>query len=201
MNPLKPVRTVAPDPLKPVLTVAECKQFLHIDHADEDATIEIFRDAAVSYVDGLTGILGRALINQTWRVNLDGWPTCEIRLPFAPISAITTIKYWDGATPSVQQTVTASDYVLLEDHLSPYVKFISSFSGATLAERADAIEILFVAGYGADGTSVPAAIKAAVLLMLGNLYEHREDVVIGETAIMLPQGSEALLAPFRRIFV
>lgn len=196
---LNPVRTAAPDPSKPLLSLAECKQFLRIDHADDDSSIEAFRDAVTAYLDGLSGILGRALINQTWKVNLCAWPRLAIRLPFSPVSAITSIKYWDTATPSVQQTVSASNYSLLEDALSPFVKFVPAFSAPALYDREDAIEVLFVAGYGADSTSVPAAIKAAALLMIGHLFEHREDVVIGETAVPLPLSSNALLAPFRRV--
>ncbi len=198
---LTPVRVTPPAADKPLLTKDECKQFLRIDHADEDTLIESFRDGVTAYLDGYAGILGRALINQTWKVNLCRWPSCDIRLPLSPVSSIASIKYWDAATPSVQQSVTASDYSLLEDALSPYVKFIPAFAAPALYDREDAIEVLFVTGYGADNSAVPAAIKAAALLMLGNLYEHREDVVIGDTAIPLPMGSKSLLAPFRRVGV
>lgn len=196
---LTPVRTSGPATDKPILSTAEIKSFLRVDDTDNDSVIEMLRNAAVGQIDG--PYLGRCLINQTWRVNFDAWPECEFRLPFAPVSAITSIKYWDSATPSVQQTVTSTDYALLEDAESPYVKFVSTYSGPDLADREDAIEVLFVAGYGADSTAIPAAIKAAVLLMIGNLYENREDVVIGQTAIPLPQGSRSLLGPYHRHFV
>lgn len=45
--------------------------------------------------------------------------------------------------------------------------------------------------------NVPAPIKAAILLMLGTLYENRETIVIGQSAVTLPWAAEALLAPFR----
>lgn len=41
------------------------------------------------------------------------------------------------------------------------------------------------------------AILAAVLLMLGHLWENREDSVIGVSAVELPKGSRALLNPSR----
>ncbi|MEQ7920243.1 head-tail connector protein [Xanthomonas sp. WHRI 1810A] len=44
---------------------------------------------------------------------------------------------------------------------------------------------------------VNASIKAACLLILGNLYSNREDVVVGTTASEIPMGSRSLLTPYR----
>lgn len=51
---------------------------------------------------------------------------------------------------------------------------------------------------GEDPMIVDAAIKAAVLLTFGHLYANREDVVIGTSAVELPNGAKALLRPKRR---
>ncbi|WP_208023827.1 head-tail connector protein [Duganella aquatilis] len=47
------------------------------------------------------------------------------------------------------------------------------------------------------GMVVTSAIKSAILLILGHLYENREDVVIGLTVASLPTGAKALLQPHR----
>lgn len=53
-----------------------------------------------------------------------------------------------------------------------------------------------------DGTAgkapilVDDLIRAGILLILGHLYEHREDVVTG-AAVELPMGSKALLRGYR----
>jgi uncharacterized phiE125 gp8 family phage protein len=193
---LKPVRTADPAALT-FLTLAEAKAHCRIDDADNDGLITNLISAVESYLDGYSGILGRALINQTWRVNLIDWPCDVIRLPMAPVSAITSIKYYDDS--NVQQTVTASDYSLHEDALSPYVKFIPAFSAPGVYDRDNAIEVLFVAGYGSAASNVPAAIRAAALLLVGHWYENRENVVIGQTVVELPMAVNSLLAPFRRV--
>lgn len=41
------------------------------------------------------------------------------------------------------------------------------------------------------------SIRAACLLILGSLFENREDVAIGTTSNELPMGSRALLTPYR----
>jgi hypothetical protein len=48
----------------------------------------------------------------------------------------------------------------------------------------------------ANGIVLNFSITAAVLLMLGHLYEQREDTVMG-SVIELPSGSKMLLAPYR----
>lgn len=59
----------------------------------------------------------------------------------------------------------------------------------------------------AAGTAGPAPIvcsfmvRAGILLMLGDLYAHREDVVVGATATQLPQGARACLRHLRRVGV
>lgn len=63
---------------------------------------------------------------------------------------------------------------------------------------ADAMGAAVLAGEaGDDPTVINPAIQAACLLILGNLYANREDIVVGVTAVELPMGSRALLAPYR----
>lgn len=197
MNALKPVQTIAPTAV--LITREEAKRQCRIELLvpDDDALIDGLILTAMSIIDGYSGVLGRALINQTWRVNLESWPACRIRLPLAPISTITSVKYYDAS--NAQQTLDAANYSLLEDALSPYVGWKASASLPSLYEREDAIEVLFVAGYGAAATDVPAAIKHAALMLIAHLYENRETSIVGTTAIELPWSVAALLAPFRRV--
>lgn len=49
----------------------------------------------------------------------------------------------------------------------------------------------------ARGIASNTAIEVAILLILGTLYEHREDVVIGTSIVKLPQSAEHRLQPYR----
>lgn len=49
----------------------------------------------------------------------------------------------------------------------------------------------------ARGIPTNGAIEVAILLILGTLYEHREDVVVGTSIVRLPQGAEHRLQPYR----
>lgn len=49
----------------------------------------------------------------------------------------------------------------------------------------------------AHGIVTNPGIEVAILLTLGTLYEHREDVVIGTSIVRLPQAAEHRLQPYR----
>ncbi|NMZ18423.1 phage gp6-like head-tail connector protein [Pseudomonas rhodesiae] len=44
---------------------------------------------------------------------------------------------------------------------------------------------------------VNPSIRAACLLIAGNLYGNREDVVVGTISSELPMGSRSMLMPYR----
>lgn len=41
-------------------------------------------------------------------------------------------------------------------------------------------------------------VRAAILLIVGHLYNNREDVTTGPAGVELPQGSRSLLGPYRK---
>ena len=57
------------------------------------------------------------------------------------------------------------------------------------------IEIIYVCGYGTP-EDVPRAIRSAMLIYIGNLYENRESIIVGQTFSHL-KTVEALLEPYR----
>lgn len=181
-----------------MLSVQEAKAHCRIDHADDDAFITTLIAAVESHLDGYWGILGRALVNQTWKITTDEWPSSidGLRLPFPSVQSVTTVKYYDSL--NVQQTWPSPNYFLREDPLSPYLEWVQNVSFPTIYDRDDSIEVTFVAGYGAAANDVPAAIRAGALMMVGGLYEMRESALVGDSIAENP-AVQSLLAPFRRI--
>lgn len=189
---------VTPPTATPV-TLAEVKAHVGAaDFTDDDAMLTAFIAAAVSHLDGWTGIMGRCLEPQTWRQDFDDFRSC-LRLPLFPVISITSVKYTD--TDGAEQTISAANYVLRNDDAGAYVEFISSHSFPSLNAEASAVRIEHLLGYAQVGgaSGVPAAIKSAMLLLVGHWYANREAVVVGESVTSLPLAVDALLAPFRRI--
>ena len=143
---------------------------------------------------------GRKLVSQTWKMFLDCWPcTDRIIIPFGRLTAITHVKYTD--TAAAQTTFAASSYEISTAR-EPGVlalKYGQSWPSATL-KVLDPIEIQFTCGWASAG-EVPSDIRNAILLVAGHLYEHREDVVIGNDSSVdskaIELGSRALLVNWK----
>jgi uncharacterized phiE125 gp8 family phage protein len=194
---LKPVCVTPPDAGDPLVTLAEAKAQVHVDHEDHDAYIQSLIDTTTAHLDGYSGILGRCLVTQTWRVALARWPRDRcIRLPF-PNAAPTGLVYADA--DGVDQTLDAALWSGYTDALGGFVQLKKAFTAPAVdADRLDAIRVTFTAGYGA-AADVPAAIKHAMKLMIGHFYENREEVAVGQSLFVaqIPVGADRLLAPYR----
>lgn len=183
-------------PTEAPVTLDQVKQHLRVDHNDEDTLIATYIAAAVSYLDGLSGILGRAMVNQTWELYYDAFPCGPLQIPLGPLLSVSTVEYADAA--GTYQTWEATNYTVDTASDPGWVVPVDSWP-APLA-TANAVKVTFVAGFG-DATKVPAALKAALLLLIGDMYEQRENTIVGQSVETMPIACLALIAPFRRCVV
>ncbi|MGE0845834.1 MAG: hypothetical protein AB7L41_06160 [Flavobacteriaceae bacterium] len=191
---LRPVLTVAP--AEPAVSMDEIKTYLAIEHGDDDAMLAALRDAAVAHYDGWTGVLGRCLVTQTWRVDLCDWPGSGcIRLPFPDVTAA-TVSYFDEA--NVEQTVSSSFYELLEDARGAFVRFLNEFtSPGVYDDRSDAVRVTLVAGYG-DAAEVPEPVKLAIKMRAGWRYRNRDGLASSDAAEGIDRAADSAAAPYKR---
>lgn len=185
-------------PAETPVSPTEAKAHLRVETTADDTLIAGLIAAATAHLDGWSGILGRCLVEQTWRQDYDDFRSC-LRLPLFPVLSITSVKYVD--TDGVEQTVDSANYVLLNDERGAYVEFADGYSFPALNVGSAAVRITYVAGYGA-ASAVPQAIKQAMLLLIGHWYENREAVIVGTSQPSpLPLAVDALITPFRRIWL
>lgn len=193
-----PVRTVAPTVTPISFDDLVTKTHLRVDSADEEDIVASYIDAAVALLDGWTGILGRALVQQTWRQDFDDF-SARMPLPLAPAMGITSITYYDGA--NTQQTLSSSYYRLLTDELGPYVARLPDLSYPSVTSSRDAaVSVTYTAGFGTTAASVPASIRQAMLLLVAHWYRNREAVTAAAMSD-LPMGVQSLLTPYLRKYV
>lgn len=190
---LAPVLSTAAT-VKP-LTVDEAKAHLRIDHDDEDAMVGALIDAAVSHVDGYTGILGRALLTQTWRQDFGQFGD-RMRLRVGDVISITSVTYYDQ--DNAQQTLASTVYTTLTDEIGAFLTRKPDQDWPSVYDRPDAVRVTWSAGYGAAAVNVPMAIRQALLLLIGHWYENREAVSATSMSEM-PMAVMSLLRPYRRI--
>jgi len=194
-----PVRVTAP--AEQPVSAGEAKAHLRVSNSGDDTYIASCLAAAVECLDGHAGILGRCLVTQTWKQPFACWPASGIlRLPFPDVDVDSVVvSYLDELAD--EQDVPDTQYEVLHDALGCFVRLRSNFTSPSLEDdRAAPVWVTFDAGYG-DAADVPAPIKAAILLMVGDLYENREDTVVGTSLDVrpLPRGVDALLGPYRRV--
>lgn len=133
----------------------------------------------------------RALITQTYKYYLSRFET-EIEIPRAPLQSVSSIAYVD--TGGATQTVNASVYTVDTDsqpgrvYLTPDQTWPSDVD-----DREKAITITFIAGYGAAGSSVPAAVLEALKLQLEILHDRASK----EYLTALERARDALLGSYK----
>lgn len=164
------------------LTLEEVKVHLRVDHSAEDALITGLISAATNHVQNITN---RQLMRATYRLSLDRLPS-SFPLPRPPYAAITSITAIDEAEQVVEfeETFYRVDEL---DHATIYGLKESGWYASTYKD----IVVEYQAGY-ATAADVPADIKVAMLLIIGHLYENRED-----KSDRFPKASDALLSSYR----
>lgn len=182
-------RVTAPATLP--VTLAQAKAHLRVDHSDEDDLITALISAAVEHFDGV-GILGRAMVTQSWAECFDAVSTVA-RLGMGPFLSLTSVQYYD--TDNASQTATLADFEtwILGDYV--LAKPIPGASWPATYSRPDAIKITYQAGFG-DADDVPTTIKQAILLTVAHWYEHR--MAVDDTKMVeLPMAVDALIGAER----
>lgn len=189
---------LATAPASEPITLAEGKLHLRVDHTADDSLITALITVARERVEDITR---RALISQTWDLKLDAWPVLsELRIPLPPLLSVTSVKYLDK--DGIESTMPSTDYIV--DTASEPGRIVlawaKSWPETTTLYPVNPITVRFVAGYGAAGSDVPQAIRQAMLLMIGEWYENRENA--GEARLQqISLSAEALLWPYRRELV
>lgn len=169
-------------PTEPV-TLADARLHLRVTDTSEDTLIASLTTAAREYCEHY---LQRSIGSQTLELALDEFPEGAIELEHGPCISITSIKYID--TAGVEQTLAGAAYTLDDySHKSWAVRAYGTEWPDTL-EAANVVKARYVAGLAGTGTE-----RAAMLLMLAQLYENREATVIGVSSQELPLGVKALL--------
>jgi uncharacterized phiE125 gp8 family phage protein len=186
---LAPVRILPPAAL---VSLEEAKRHMVVDHDEDNDLITSLVAAATAYFDGWSGVLGRALVTQTWRQDFCGFSS-RMRLPLQPAASISSLTYFDGS--NIVQTLPDTVYVLLTDAIGPFVSLKPNQTWPSAYRREEAISITFVAGSVAG--DVPAPIKTAILMLSALWYENREaatDIPLDA----LPFGIKMMVAPYNR---
>lgn len=180
---LKLITAPATEPV----TVAEARDHLRVDIPDEDLLIGALIVAARKWIEEYTG---RQLVTAEWDWVMDGF--CgTLSVPIPPLQSVVSIKHIDSA--GVLQTIDSAEYRV--DAVSEPGRIEPQYgkSWPSTYPVMGAVTVRFLAGYG---STVPEPIRQALLMLVGELYEQRQDSVTSSVN-GVPFGVRALLAPYK----
>lgn len=186
---------VTPPSIEPI-TASELQKHLRANESilPADDAYELIAEARQEMEDRT----GMAFINQTWRLSLDDWPNSQqqwwdgsvqssiselygprgligtISLPRYPVGSITSMTVYDEDSNAT--SVTVGDVFDVDTYQRPArIRLKSGQTWPVALRPTNAIEILYVAGYGPNAASVPYAIKRAIKLLAAYMFAHRGD--------------------------
>ena len=142
----------------------------------EDDLLTAILQAAREHVEDITR---RALLTQTWDYPLQEWPDKNyIKLPFGNLQSVSSVKWKD--TDGTETTLTVGTDYLVETNSEGIGKIVLPYGGSWpsgILYPSNPITIRFVCGW-TSAAAIPSKIRAACLLVCGDLYANREGQVL-----------------------
>jgi len=173
MNP--PVLVTAPT--ERVVSLLDLKLHLRVDHDDDDTLIDSLEAASVAHFDGWRGVLGRAIMPQTWSQEFDGWGCHKLLMPDA--SDVTAVGILDGVE-------TAATDVLVSNRIGGVYVDVDG-------DDVDSVLITYQCGLPVE--QLPA-VQMAVKMLAAHWYENREAAT--EKALSYaPMAVQSIVAQLR----
>jgi uncharacterized phiE125 gp8 family phage protein len=172
------------------VTLDEAKTHLRVVHTDDDIYITALLLAATKWAEDFQC---RTYVSRTHTDYLDEWPSgtpSVIEPIYSPlVSTGITIKYID--TDGVEQSLSSTYYRVDANSEPGRITEAYGYSWPDIRNVTNAINITYTAGYG-KAAAVPDDVKAAIKLIVGHLYEHRE--MVSEVKLdMVPFSAKELL--------
>lgn len=161
------------------ITLELAKQHLRVGSATQDDQIIAAKlDMAVAVAEDVTGrIIREKKVAFSVLMPTDA-PIVRLIVPTTCIERLSVSRFF----------IPEADYTLLEDDYSPMLVTEPQYAGQRISVTA-------IVGYNKD--NIPPAIKAAILLILGTLYDNESDNLVGRTVSELSLTAEKLLLPWR----
>ncbi|MGH8431500.1 MAG: head-tail connector protein, partial [Solimonas sp.] len=165
---------------------------LEVIHAGDDALITSQISAARRWIEA---VCERALMPQVWRLNLDAFQTV-IELPGGLVRVVNLVQYTDFAGET--QTLAAGLYQTDLDRQPARLLSAARTCWPATDAVVNAVRIEYQVGY-ANAGAVPEELKAALKLIVGDIYANRE----AQQDLQLYSNTtvDRLLWPYRRVII
>lgn len=155
-------------------------------HPDDEYIEDILIPSAVTWAEQYLETL---LSTQTIEIARSELKS-KVELPYGIVQSVSSVKVLQDGVLTTVNTLTYS----LNDYVKPnYLYLNEGYDWPSYDNVENAAKIQYVVGYSV----VPSPIISAILLIIGHLYENRQQNVTGLNINELPMGVMALLQPYR----
>jgi len=178
-------QTTFPDATN-VVSLVVAKNHLRVTSSDDDTLITSLITAAQEMVQKYTG----TFLQRTGLTFYSDYFIDFMDLHAGPLLTITSVQYKNTSDATI--TVSASDYQL--DGKSYPARLRLTTIPTEIKDELNAINIQTISGYDTDDR--PQALVSAMLLIIGHLYENRQDVTRFKH-FEIPMASKYLMEPYR----
>lgn len=185
--------TLVTGPTRQAVPTALVKQYLRVEHNEDDALIDTMILSATQYIEDLTR---RALTTRTYDLYLDRFPNgrAPIVIPRPPLASVSSITY--VATDGTSTTHPSSEYLVTTTAEPGEIEPAYGYWWPSTRRQRHAVRVRFVCGYG-DEDDVPQPLVTAIMQTCADFYENRESFVTGTISTELPFTAKNLAWPYR----
>lgn len=189
-----PVYRLVTAPSTEPLTYSEVKAFLRLNDDTEQTFVTNLITVARQTVETQ---IWRPLISQAWGMYFDKEELSLLifNINKAPVISVDNVKYYDSN--NTLQTLASTEY---ESDIYGNPARFRLKTIPTVYDRMGTLQVNFTCGY-ANAAAVPEPIIQAMYMIIGHLYENRQDVVTGTQVNEIPLASRYLLEPYRNNFI
>lgn len=183
---------ITPPALSPV-DLDTLKAYVRVYHDDEDTLLQGLIDAAVDYLDGPVGILGRMIMEQTWEVALPAWPSGEYRLPVVGLSSAQVVyDDADGVEISLDASQWSVSPLAVVSPARPILT-LRGASGPVLGQGEYPVR-LRVTGGAATVEALSPGLGKLVMMIAGHWFARGDS---GGAVDEFPASIRSMLARYR----
>ncbi|MDR1208681.1 MAG: head-tail connector protein [Holosporales bacterium] len=161
------------------VSVEKVKKYLRVEHEEDDSQIKLLIEAAMSFVEQEIGqSLLTKIFKKVGRAQVTSEGLCRINLRYPPLNKVLSVREMlDGeVTRQVRRFV---------------VEWERRIPSVLMASSSKTFEVVYQCGFGDKTSDIPASIKQAILTLVSDMYERRDNCPLMNSAAKL------LLAPYK----
>lgn len=173
--------TLVSGPVYEPVSLADMKAHLRVDFTDDNDLITAQIIEARTWMEKALNI---TMVEQTFDAILPCFFS-TIEIPLLPLTSVVSIKYWNDDSPSVLTTLATTEEspvvssgLYRVDLTRGQIYLADGQVWPTTVPRHDAVTIRVTTGPVPSGSPIsagtPAPLKAALKLLVGDMYENRE---------------------------